>query len=239
MRLGQRLRKFLRDRGFDIVRYSYNSHPLARRARLIASYNITTVLDVGANAGYYAKQLREIGFKGRIISFEPLGSAYKELSENAKSDPLWETLNFALGSEGGQVEINIATNSLSSSILGILPSHVDFAPESYYVGKEKIIVKRLDSIFEKVCRNDEKVYLKIDTQGFEKKVIEGAGKVLHYIDTVQLEMSLVPLYEDELLFIEMMDLLNQKGYKLVAIEPGFSDPLTGQLLQVDGIFHRF
>jgi hypothetical protein len=54
-----------------------------------------------------------------------------------------------------------------------------------------------------------------------------------------MEMSLVPLYEGELLFDEMYMLMSEKGYRLIAIEPGFLDQVTGQIFQVDGLFHRF
>ena len=83
-----------------------------------------------------------------------------------------------------------------------------------------------------------RVYMKIDTQGFESKVLKGAGNSLMRIDTVQMEMSLVPLYEGEMLFNEMCMFMTEKGYSLIAIESGFSDQNTGQVLQVDGIFHR-
>lgn len=81
--------------------------------------------------------------------------------------------------------------------------------------------------------------MKLDVQGFEHKVIKGAESCLQHIDTVQMEMSLIPLYEGELLFNEKINLMLKKGYKLVALENGFSDPVSGQVLQVDGIFHRF
>ena len=80
--------------------------------------------------------------------------------------------------------------------------------------------------------------MKIDTQGYESKVLKGAENSLPRISTVQMEMSLVPLYDGERLFHEMCALMSDKGYTLVAIENGFSDPASGQLLQVDGIFHR-
>jgi hypothetical protein len=52
-------------------------------------------------------------------------------------------------------------------------------------------------------------------------------------------MSLVPLYDDELLFGEMHGLLSEKSYTMVSIEAVYSDRISGQLLQVDGIYHRF
>jgi len=225
--------------GYDIVRYAPSSHPLARRKRLLESYEINVLLDVGANTGQYGKQLREIGYKGKIISFEPLSDAYKKLVKNAKDDRSWETFNYALGESEGKVDINVAENSYSSSILEMLPCHVKFEPESQYIGKEEIEITALDLIFYSLCSPEDKLFLKIDTQGFENKVIKGAEQSLRFIDTVQLEMSLIPLYKGELLFNEMCSLLHEKEYRLVSIESGFSDSETGQLLQCDGIFHRF
>ncbi len=83
------------------------------------------------------------------------------------------------------------------------------------------------------------MFMKIDVQGFESSVIKGAEKSLQHIDTLQLEMSLIPLYKNEMLFDDMLALLTGKGYQMVSIEPGFADADTGRLLQVDGTFHRF
>ena len=239
MNVKQKIHQILRKIGYDIVRYDARHHPLARRKHLMESYRINLVLDVGANVGDYGKQLRSIGYKGKIISFEPLSSAYKELIIKANSDASWEAMNYALGNTNCITEINIAGNLDSSSILEMLPSHLKSAPQSEYVGKEKIRVRTLDSVFETMCSQDQNIYLKMDTQGYEKHIVEGAEQALKYIDTIQLEMSLIPLYKNQSLFYEMYQLLSQKGYSLVSIEQGFSDKKTGQLLQIDGIFHRF
>ncbi|MFC1771778.1 FkbM family methyltransferase [Pseudomonadota bacterium] len=232
------IRNLIRQLGFDLVRYEPKTHPLARRKKILDTYNINLVLDVGANIGQYGKQLREIGYKKKIVSFEPLKSAYDLLSDNAEKDKLWEIHNFALGDKEESAIINIAANSFSSSLLEMLPSHIKSAPNSKYVGHENIQVRTLDSVYPKVASQTDKAYLKIDTQGFEENVLKGAENSLNYIDTIQLEMSLTPLYRDEPLFDEMYQFLFQKGYTLISIETGFSDEQTGQLLQFDGIFHR-
>lgn len=240
MKIKKVIREIFNKLGYDVVSFGTISYPLARRKKIIETYGINTVFDVGANIGQYGMQLRAIGYKGRIISFEPLSSAYEKLIFNIKNDKQWEAANYAIGSINGSAEINIAGNSYSSSVLEMLPSHLKSAPESKYIGKEKIEIKTLDSVFKYFINSDnEKILLKIDTQGYEKNVIEGASNSLKFIDTIQLEMSLIPLYEGELLFNEMYSLLYDKGYSLISIEPGFSDKETGQLLQVDGIFHRF
>jgi len=239
MKIRHKVRKLLWMLGFDISRFAHTSHPLARRQRLLQYYEIDTVLDIGANSGHFARELREdIGYTHRILSFEPLSQVFKLLSENAKDDPAWDVFNYAIGDVEEKREINIAGNSLSSSLLDILPSHLESAPDSRYIGKEVVDIRTLDSIFGDLCKSARNIYMKIDTQGFENKVLKGAEKSLARIDTVQVEMSLVPLYDGELLFDAMCLLMSRRGYTLVAIENGFSAPDSGQLLQIDGIFHR-
>jgi FkbM family methyltransferase len=235
----QLLRRILRRFGVDIVRFNSRTHPLARRAQLLVANGINLVLDVGANVGWYGHTLREIGYRGRIVSFEPLSAAYQQLSRRAQTDRFaWRALNLALGATDTTSEINIAGNSQSSSFFDMLPAHLQAATISKYVGKERVTVRRLDSLFSEICSADDRILLKIDTQGYEKNVLDGANNSLPHIRMVQLEMSLTPLYQNELLFDELHTFLKSKGLMLVSLEPGFADCRTGQLLQVDGIYQR-
>jgi len=203
-------------------------------------YDINIFLDIGANTGDFANQIRNVfGYTKKIISFEPLSSAFRLLKVKTDKDPNWDAFNFALGNTEEKRQINIAGNSYSSSLLDMLPYHQTAAPESKYIGKEIIEVKKLDSISGDLFNTTDRVYMKIDAQGFESNVLKGAENSLLKINTVQLEMALVPLYEGELLFNEMCNFMTNKGYKLVGIDPGFPDKDSGQLLQVEGFFHRF
>jgi len=236
----QKLRKLLWRTGYNISRFTPKSHPLARRKQILNDYNIDTVLDIGANSGQFALQLRkDLDYEKRMISFEPLSSAFKLLKTNAERDPNWEVLNIALGDTEEKREIYIAGNSESSSLLAMLPAHLKSVPGSRCTGRELIEVKSLDSIFGDLCKPTNRIYMKMDTQGYEGRILKGAEKSLKWIDTVQMEMSLVPLYEGELLFYEMCEFMGEKKYDLIAIEAGYSDPDTSQIMQVDGIFHRF
>lgn len=239
MTVKHELRRLLWKVGYDVGRFTPASHPIARRKRLLATYGIDTVLDVGANAGQFATELRkDMGYGGRILSFEPLGAAFESLRTAAADDPLWEVFNFGLGDTDEKREINVSDNSYSSSLLEMLPSHLAAAPNSRYIGKESVVLKRLDSMFTSLCGDSGHLYLKIDTQGFEDRVLQGAETSLAQIHTVQMELSLVPLYEGQALFTDLCVLMRDKGYSLVALENGFSDGATGELLQADGIFHR-
>lgn len=230
------VRRTLRGVGFDLIRYNSVNHPVARRMKLINHHGINLIFDIGANVGQYGAHIRESGYRGRIISFEPVSSSYQTLARVASADPLWETANVALGNFDGQSEINVAGNTFSSSLLDMLPAHEKSAPESAYIRKETIMVRKIDSIINDYRHEHDKIYLKIDTQGFEKNVIEGAGKSLADIVGIQMEVSLVPLYKDETLLADMIDFMNTRGFTLMSVEPGFSDAATGQLLQVDCLF---
>jgi len=221
---------------FRSLGYQINKYQEEDKLKIVKQFGINKLFDVGANIGQYSLYMREIGFNKQIISFEPLNAAYRKLEEVASKDNNWIINNYALGNENAESMINVAGNSYSSSILNMLPEHINRAPESKYVAKEKIEIKTLDSVFNNYYKEGDHVMLKIDTQGYEKNVILGAGNILNKIRIIQLEMSVVGLYENETSFIEMINFLDSKGFELFSLENGFSDAKTGRLLQLDGLF---
>jgi FkbM family methyltransferase len=134
-----------------------------RRSRLLASLGITTVLDVGANVGVYGEALRAYGYVGRLVSFEPLGAAYRALEARAAPDPLWEVHKLALGDVDGSAEINVAASDPWSSLLPTDPRARE--PERLErVRTETVRTARLDSLPEVLGH---RTWLKLDVQGFE------------------------------------------------------------------------
>lgn len=213
--------------------------PNQEQRRLITILNnkhINHVLDVGANIGQYSLQLRAIGYKSKITSFEPINEMFNQLQKNCSKDINWNAINMALGNENTTEQINISKNFASSSILEITSQSTKIEPETAYVSKQQINVRKLDDIFFEYCNENENVFLKIDVQGFEYNVLQGSGNVLQYIKGIQLEMSLSELYKGELLFLDMMHYIKNLGFELQSLEPGFWDHNTGKLLQVDGVF---
>ena len=183
--------------------------------------------------------MREIGFDGKILSFEPLSEARESLLKISRNDSMWQVaLQSAIGEENGEIEINIAGNSQSSSVLDMLDTHVRAAPDSKYIGKEKVALRKLDTIAPDYMDSNSIVFIKIDTQGYETQVMNGAKKLMNQIVGIQVEISLVPLYKGQCLFDEMIKKLKNYGFELWSISAVFSDPNTGQLLQVDATFFR-
>jgi FkbM family methyltransferase len=229
-------RMILRRFGVDVVHYP-EYHPAHRRVALLRHYGIGVVFDVGANDGGYGRELRQFGYEGRIISFEPLAAAYEELEKNTQRDPRWTSIKLALGEETKRAKLNVAANSTSSSFLPMRTEHLSAAPYSAFLGTEDVEVARLDDVFESHT-GTAIPFLKMDTQGFERQVLAGGPRALSAMQGVQLEMSLVPLYDGAWIFSDALEFLTEAGLELVSLEPGFSHPETGRLLQVDGLFMR-
>lgn len=221
---------------FGITLGRVSNSDIGRRMLLIKGNKINKVVDVGANIGQYASEIRSHGFNGEIISFEPLKDAFLELQSRAKKDCHWVVFNRALGDKDGTVFINVSENSVSSSINNIKDIHTEAAPDSTYIRRQEIEINRLDSLLNDVYNDGDIMMLKIDTQGFEKNVIDGAENFLKKTYLLQLEMSLVPMYENEMLISEMINYLKCRNFEIISLENGFFDYRSGRLFQVDGIF---
>lgn len=219
--------------------YSYlerKNKYLRERNKIINYLGTTLLFDVGANIGLYAHSVRHHGYGGRIISFEPQSKAFSTLKKFAESDNLWEVFNLALGKENRKSQINISSNSVSSSILNSSSNLSKICPEAEYIGTENIEIRRLDDFSGEFRNSNEKIFVKVDTQGFELEVVEGCMNILDKIVGFQLEMSLVELYNGEKTITEIISFMDNIGYRIATIEPGWNDPKTGFAMQLDGIF---
>lgn len=223
--------------GIDLGRLSDTQ--AARRVKLIAHHRIDVVIDVGANMGQFGGEMRRLGFAGRIISLEPVSTPYRVLAKRCARDPRWECWPWALGAEQGFASINVAGNAaMSSSLLDMTSAHRSAAPEADFVGSENIQVRRLDTVWGELGLTDSTPYLKLDVQGYERHVLEGAGSRLQDIVGLQVELSLTQVYEGAPVFLDMLTLLSEQGFVLMSIESGFTDRRTGRMLQADGVFFR-
>lgn len=239
MKLKPTIKSAFRKFGFDIHRFCPSTSPSAQVFFSLQRFEIDLILDVGANQGQFASEMRSAGYMKKIISFEPLSAAHGVLLQTSRGDSNWDVFSrCALGNHNGEIEINIAGNSVSSSILPMLKTHLRSAPESAYQEKEMTPIKTLDSIAERYLCHSRAPFLKIDTQGFEWQVLEGAQYTLPHVKGLLLELSLVPLYEGQHLWQEVISRVEAEGFALWALQPAFTDSSDGRALQMDGLFYR-
>jgi FkbM family methyltransferase len=236
--LGKRLVKggFARA-GYDIRRRSVDGRG-PRRGLILQTRGVDLILDVGANVGQYATEVRECGYAGDLISIEPLSAAFTQLAAKSARDPRWQVLRSCVGAEQGRLTLHVSGNSQSSSVLPMLDRHANAAPASRYVAEEVVDVQPLDVLVGEAVEAHQAPYLKVDTQGFEHEVLRGAPKILERVVGVELELSLVPLYEGQTLMADLVRQMTDAGFRLASLEKGFWDPITGESLQMDGIFLR-
>jgi FkbM family methyltransferase len=233
------IKQLLHAAGIEAHRFHPDTSPLARLMVALRHSHIDLVIDIGANEGQFADELRVGGYSGRIISFEPLTVAHRQLLQESNSDSAWHVHpRCALGDRIGEIELNISGNSVSSSILPMLTSHSSAAPESAYLGHESASLITLDSVAPSYLEGAQAPFLKIDTQGYEWHVLDGAIATLPKVRGIQMELSLVPLYQGQRLWRECIERLEAEGFVLWALQPAFVDPATGRTLQWDGLFFR-
>jgi FkbM family methyltransferase len=232
------LRDLVRETGYDIVRFPYRTIYAGDLHDLLSRLQIDVVFDIGANVGQFARELRAKNYDGTIVSFEPLVEAHEILSSAAQIDPGWFVHpRIALGSQQvGQGEIYVSKNSVSSSFLEMLPAHTSAAKGSEPTGVNIVDITTLDDIAGPYINSGSAIFIKIDTQGYEAEVISGATRTLSRAAGVMCELSLVPLYKNQPLWKDVVETLANSGFHLWSLKPGFSDPNTGRLLQMDGIF---
>lgn len=226
----------VRRTGFEVQRQDPGGSYPKRRQSLIEDKGIGTVFDIGAHAGEFGESLRHHGYRGRIVSFEPVATQFERLNQVAAADPAWSCRKVAVGDRTGEVEIHISGNDgFSSSIREMDARHEEADPASSYVGSETVEISTLDQ--EQTHGGDATpFFLKVDTQGFESEVLAGGSNTLQRCAMVELELGLVELYSGQALFDELVALMADKGFVLNDIEPGFRDERSGQLLQVDALF---
>jgi FkbM family methyltransferase len=208
------------------------------RLQLIAERSIDVVLDAGANEGLFGVRLRAGGYRGRIVSFEPLSAAFAKLEQAAAADPRWECRQVALGAHAGRAVLNVAGNWASSSLLPMKRRLRKAEPRVAYVGTEECEVATLDDLRAEILQQQERAYLKLDVQGFELEVLRGAAATLEQVDVLDVELSLARLYDRAPLSDEVVHYLEERRFSLVETEPSFVHPKTKKTLQVDGLFVR-
>jgi len=221
--------------GVDLIRYQPR-HQLGPYA-FVASFDIKTVIDVGAHAGEFAQMIMGIIPKAQIISFEPQQAEFQQLQRSMGHRSRFKAFNFAVGDNNGTTSFHRSGYSQSSSLLPMANLHKQAFPESASETQETVEIRTLDDALKRYPLEPE-ILLKIDVQGYEDRVILGARSTLAKCKLIIIEVSFRELYEGQPLFDTVYKMLNTEGFAYMGNLYQLLNPLDGSPLQADALFVR-
>ncbi|WP_028526434.1 FkbM family methyltransferase [Runella limosa] len=224
--------------GLHLQYYNPSNSEIALVDYLLGKYNIKTIVDVGANEGQFAlKLLQKNNYAGKIISFEPVSSSFQVLTNNSSKSSNWIVFQSAVGDSEKQLSINISQNSVSSSLLKVNMHTIEAEAGTAVVRNEIVTMNTLDRLL-KNQEWEDNLWLKIDVQGFEREVLNGAIESLKRAKVVQIELAVIPSYEQGPYLEEIISMLRSSGFTLYSIMSGFRNYKTGQMYEMEGFFVR-
>ena len=222
-----------------VLRNSESNYFHPHLARVLNRLHIKVVVDVGANDGRTVDELREMGFDGHIVSYEPTPALFARLHERFASDPSWSGHQVAVGSAAGTLPLNTYSADVFNSFLR--PSRFGasrFRPLAGDVLETiDVPVVRLDDVWD-IHVPAGRTLLKIDTQGFDLEVLRGAVACLSSIDAVLTEMPVNAIYEGAPAMSETFAFMERAGFELSGLFPVARDAQGLRLVEVNGVFFR-
>lgn len=203
--------------GYHVIRKPPLGHNLETHlASLLPMLGVNVVVDVGANNGGSGTMLREAGYGGRLVSFEP-GPAFSALEAAAAADPLWWTYQTAIGDENIEAELNVTDSLYFSSLHDpAVLARTDFPDETTVVAKRRVTVRTLDSLFDEFAGGiaEPRIFLKSDTQGHDLAVVRGMHAHLDKVVGLLIEAPIRPLYRGAPDAATMLTELTAAGFRL-------------------------
>jgi FkbM family methyltransferase len=207
---------------------------------VVRRYRVDCVLDVGANRGQYVRLLRRAGYRGRVLSFEPVPEIFAELAAAAADDDQWDVHQVALGREDGELEMHVVPGTLSSLLP---PSAFGSARYQRFASATsmQVPVRRLDEFLPEALGTDlasARLMLKLDTQGFDLEAFAGADAVLDRVVVLQSEVALLTIYEHMPRMQEALRVYEAAGFEVTGLYPVSREARTGRVLEYDCIMVR-
>lgn len=194
---------------------------IIQRRQVFKDFTVDLVLDVGANTGQFAHDLRTF-YKGDLISFEPVPSAFHQLATAASRDPRWKVHQFALGSQSATQTMNVCRRTELSSLLKTNQYCTGrFGENAAPTGQEVVSVRRLDDALDELVPDcaRRRIFLKMDTQGYDLEVFKGLGDKLQHVVAIQSEVSLIPIYEGMPHWTDSISSYEKAGFGVAGLFP--------------------
>ena len=220
-----------------LLNYASAQHILG----VLKTYDINCVLDVGANRGQYGRLLRRGGYRGHIVSFEPVPGVAEDLRRLAERDAKWSVHAIALGREEGEITMQTVPDQATlSSVLSPSKFGMNRYQSMTNVVPHQVPVRRLDALLDSITEAipDPRLYLKLDTQGFDLEVFRGLGDRVGDIIALQSEVALMEIYEGMPRMPQAIAIYEDAGFEVSGLFPVSREFTTTRVLEYDCILVR-
>ena len=226
------LKRFARLFGYELIRKTKMPTLEAHLLKVLNCYKPDVVIDVGANIGQFGMMLRSLGYKGRIVSFEPVEATFQSLKKTASHDDLWDVYNFGLGHHKHKAEINVFEKTVFSSILD--PSEFGKSRYAHMNSpiKQEINIDTLDNFIDENGLLENRIFLKMDTQGFDLQVFRGSGKTLNNVVALMSEISFEHIYDGMPGYHQSLVEYEKAGFSMTGLFP-ITRRADGGLIEMD------
>jgi FkbM family methyltransferase len=221
------IKNFFNKLGYDLKKIDKDFTNIDLEDLLKTKINENPIIfDVGGNKGQSVTKYKKI-FKNPIIhTFEPIKSQFNIINEKFKNDKNVKLNNYALGEIIGEKDFNITAQTGASSFNKINQNSkwIEVRSKEYkttinkFVSSTKVKIFTLDDYF--LNNNIDKIdLLKIDTQGYEDKVLQGSINTLkqNKIKAVVTELMFDNVYDKYLTFSDVEKFLLPNNFRMVGI----------------------
>lgn len=232
------IKKILRKNGLVVLPVDVYQEQLSSiKYNWLKAMNFSSIVDVGASDGGFARKARAMFSDTPIFSFEPIKESFDHLNDYFKNDKNFTSYNIACSNQKILADFYLSSNKGSSSLLEMGHIHKKAYPDSSGLFKTKVFAEKIDNILtEKETGNN--VYLKMDVQGGEMFVLEGASVLLNSVSLILSEISFVTLYDFQPLVNELISYLKERGFIIAGVENVSQSLVDGSFLQADMFFIR-
>jgi len=191
--------------------------------------NIRTLIDIGANDGAFGAFIARYFSVDSTYAFEPLPFCIPQIEKSFSNVPNVKVFSVALSDYTGTEQLYQNSYAPASSLLRVSDTSKEEFPQTSGETPITVPVVPLDDVLD-VDKLNKDIFIKIDVQGLEDRVIKGGKKVFSAAKCVLVEMSFVPMYEGQPLFEEVHAHLVELGFRFSGIKNQINSEKTGQPL---------
>jgi FkbM family methyltransferase len=233
--------KIKRSKYIDLA-YMHTEQEVFHLKKLFKYLKVDIVFDIGANQGQYARMLREkVGYKGIIVSVEPIPEMVIVLNEKSKDDILWHIEPLVVTDSEKDFEFHIMIDRECSSLsLPILSETNSYKNQTTVVETIKVKGVTFESLLDKYTNKysfTKNPYLKLDTQGYDLQILKASAKKLEKLVAFQSELSVKRLYESSLHMEDVLKIYRNFGFDVSAFIPNNGGHFP-DLIEIDCIMIR-